>query len=127
MYKHYKFGEELLGKTLVNIENRNNEEIVFTTTEGDVYKLFHNQDCCETVMVEDICGNLEDLVESPLTEAEEVTNVDEPFVKQEGRNYEPDSYTWTFYKLRTEKGCVTIRWLGESNGYYSESVSFIKE
>lgn len=113
--------EELNGKTLSNVVNNANEEIIFSTVDGERYKLYHPQDCCESVTVEDICGDLDDLIGSPLVEAEEVTSNENP--GGEERDYQ-DSFTWTFYKLRTAKGCVTIRWYGESNGYYSESVYF---
>lgn len=110
----------LLGKTLTEIKNISNRELIFTTSEGEVYKMYHKQDCCECVRVEDICGDLDDLIGVQLVEAEEVSNSDS------NRGEYGESCTWTFYKLRTSKGSVTIRWLGESNGYYSESVSFVK-
>lgn len=108
--------EELNGKVLTKIED-NFEQILFHTSDGDIYKMFHEQDCCESVQVEEIIGDLEDLIGSPITMAEKIT--------QSGES-EWDTRTWTFYKFATIKGYVTIRWLGESNGYYSESVDFIK-
>lgn len=107
--------ESLNGKTLTKVENENNEKLIFTTADGEVYELFHDQDCCEEVTIEDICGDLDDLLGEPLLMAEEVVNEDR--TRQE-------SCTWTFYKLGTRKGTVTVRWYGESNGYYSESVDF---
>jgi hypothetical protein len=108
---------ELMNKTLTEIKKVENEELWFYTSEGEVYKMHHWQDCCESVYIEDITGDLDDLIGSPISMAEEVTN--------EGRS-EWGSQTWTFYKFATNKGYVTIRWLGESNGYYSESVDFEK-
>lgn len=117
---------ELLGKTLDKVYHINYEEVVFSTTDGEVYKLFHVQNCCEHVYLEDICGDLQDLVGSELVEAEEADQSD---VNPEGvdmKGHCQDSFTWTFYKFRTAKGAVTLRWYGSSNGYYSESVEFAK-
>ena len=111
---------EMVGKTMVSAEIRNyndDDVLVFTDESGREYKFYHCQDCCEWVRIEDVCGDLADLINSPLIQAEEVSNEPEP-------NCESESYTWTFYKFATIKGSVTVRWLGTSNGYYSEGVDF---
>jgi hypothetical protein len=114
---------DLVGKTMVSVENQADYEIVFTTDDGRTFKLYHDQDCCESVKVEDICGDLSDLVGAPILQADEETG---ETVQPAGWRPDEycDSYTWTFYKFATVKGSVTIRWYGESNGYYSESVDF---
>ena len=84
--------------------------------------MHHQQNCCENVYIEDIIGDLSDLIGSPILIAEEVTSDKNPeTVKPEIIEYQ-DCFTWTFYKFATMKGYVDIRWYGESNGYYSESV-----
>lgn len=118
-----QFGD-LVGETLANVENIKNEAIRFTLADGRVFKLFHYQDCCESVRVEDITGNLAALIGSPLTMADESSNKND--ASQKPSEY-AESWTWTFYKLATIKGYVDIRFLGESNGYYGEGVSFEEE
>lgn len=119
MRKYAKI-EDLLGKTLVKIEvNRDVDEIYFECDDGNLYKMYHSQECCESVYIEDICGEVSNLLFSPLLMAEEVSNSsEEPLTAWD------ESFTWTFYKLATINGYVTIRWYGTSNGYYSESVDF---
>ena len=112
---------ELEGQTLVSVEEYD-DEIYFKTDDGKEYKMYHSQDCCESVYIEDIIGDLQDLIGSPIIRAEERTDSEEPYPS--GREWAPESYTWTFYEIATNKGSVTIRWFGESNGYYSETADF---
>lgn len=120
----------LVGRTLTKIEkNDNNDELIFHCDDGEIYKLYHEQDCCESVSIDDICGDLDDLIGTPILKAEEVSNY-EPISKEDiERTKSADEWgscTWTFYKFATVKGYVDIKWFGESNGYYSESVNFTK-
>ena len=118
--------EDLIGKTLTSVEvitdHDGDQFIEFVTTEGETFLMHHEQQCCESVSIESIEGELVNLLNHPILLAEEVTesgNIDDD---EEWRG----SQTWTFYKLATIKGYVDIRWNGSSNGYYSESVDFVK-
>jgi hypothetical protein len=111
---------EIIGKTFSRVKmSEDKDRIEFTTEEGFVWAMFHGQDCCEIVLVEDVTGDLSDLVGSPVLTAEERS--------EEGEENEGATSTWTFYVLATAKGTVTIRWLGRSNGYYSERVFFERQ
>jgi hypothetical protein len=118
---------ELIGKKVNEItrgENGDGDYVLFTCEDGSVYKMYHSQDCCERVYIEDICGDLNSLTKSPILDAYESTNENLPpkYEKYGG----PDSYTWTFYVIRNLYETVTIRWYGTSNGYYSETADFCK-
>lgn len=115
--------EDLIGKVLTKVEQVGLERIIFETSEGKTYALYHFPDCCETVTIEDIAGNLEDLINEPILIAEKTTSIENP--PGITKEYQ-DSFTWTFYKFATRKGFVTLRWYGESNGYYSEEVDFLE-
>ena len=113
---------DLIGKVITKIEGvAGDDRMKFWCADGTQYQMYHYQDCCESVSIEDICGDVNDLIGSPILVAEEVQNADEPEGKDMGYS---ESCTWTFYKLDTAKGGVTIRWYGTSNGYYSERVDF---
>lgn len=107
---------EITGKTFEQIVGGKNDDVlIFKFTDGSEYKMEHHQDCCESVSIEDIDGDLQDMVGETVLLAEETDNSD---------NTQYGTCTWTFYKVQTNKHYATIRWYGESNGYYSESVSF---
>lgn len=113
----------MLGKVMTQAKGKQGTEtMVFLAEDGSKFTFYHQQDCCESVSIEDVCGDMDDLVGSPILTAEEVSNMDTPKVSEYC-----ESYTWTFYRFATAKGSVTVRWLGTSNGYYGEGVSYEEE
>jgi hypothetical protein len=140
--------KDLTGLVFENVRHLkcHGDELRLETCDGDVYRMYHEQDCCESVDLDEIIGDLADLINTPILEAREATNSNRQqaeidlvgdaeerlmmLLKSQAQpqpEYLDDSVTWTFYIFRTIKGSVTLRWYGTSNGYYSESVSIIKE
>ena len=117
----------LIGLTLKEvIVNKQDDVITFTSECGQQFRMLHHYDCCETVYIEDVEGDINDLIGSPILVAETVQdamqqsmNLIIPLPEKNGQCEQ-----WTFYRLATAKGWVVIRWYGDSNGYYSTDVSF---
>ena len=111
--------EDMVGKVFTKVAT--SDDMLIFENDVECYTFFHSQDCCEYVRIEDIVGDLSDLEGEPLVTASEETNLFD-LLKNIDKEIKDDSHTWTFYKFATRKGYVDVRWLGESNGYYSESV-----
>lgn len=123
--KEVKFSD-LKEKVITKIigAEKGEDQVIFECSDGTSYKMYHEQDCCEGVYLEDVIGDILDIIETPILSAEEYTNNEA--IEGEMPDYVDDSFTWTFYHIATIKGFVTLRWYGSSNGYYSESVDFIQ-
>jgi len=123
-FKYFDFSD-LVGLTLVSItkttNDDGNDDLIFKTECGRTFHMYHSQDCCESVYIDDISGDLDDLIGSPIVTAYEASNE----VDKKDEDYSWDSLcVWTFYKIATVKGWVDIRWYGHSNGYYGVGVDF---
>ncbi len=108
----------LPGLTLTEV----NDDLSAFSAGGRSFTLDHNQDCCESVGVHDVKGNVSDLLNTPLLSVKE--DILDGWPEDVVEPSYTESYTWTVFTFTTAKGSVTVRWLGTSNGYYSESVSF---
>lgn len=118
--------DDLVGKVITELKLKEGTECAtFTCSDGSKYVMEHRQDCCEFVRILEVVGDPEDLLDSPVLLTGTVQSTG--YRGDEDCPPETDeSYTWTFYRIGTIKGTVTIRWFGTSNGYYSEEVDFVK-
>ena len=105
--------EDMVGQVFTTVTGYEGEEEMVFSNSFWKFRFYHEQDCCESVAISEIIGDLDDLIDTPIFEARE---------DGESDNGGDGSVTWTFYNFRTIKGSVTVRWYGTSNGYYSEAV-----
>lgn len=113
---------EFSGKTIQEIRGckKHSDEVTIIFTDGSCLKFYHQQSCCETVLLEDFDIIPEWLVDSNIISVEER-------ISRSGEGVKPlndwaESYTWSFYVIKTSSSTMVLRWYGESNGWYSEEV-----
>lgn len=104
------------GKIIASVEGlkkNSDADVKIHFTDGSFFWMKHFQDCCENVYLVDIDGeiNAGDVWQGFDERSERQVSVEDY-----------DSSTWTFYTLHTSSGYVWLRFIGESNGYYSEGV-----
>jgi len=106
----------LVGERIAKVEGivQYSGSVKITMKSGFVYRFYHEQSCCEEVTLIDFEDD--DVIGGLIVDAEEVVSDGDDAAKVD------NSGTWTFYKIETSKGGIWMRWLGESNGCYSESV-----
>jgi hypothetical protein len=108
--------ESLVGETLTYIDIDDDEgKIMLTTESGRQFMIHHYQDCCEVVRMESTEGDWDALIGKVI----EIATHEE----EEGpeRQYS-DHVTETTLTFKVDGATIISRWIGESNGYYSESV-----
>lgn len=98
------------------------DEINMDFSDGARVSIGHDQECCEMVEVEEVAGDWDDLIGTPLLVAEKRTR-EEPLDPRPEDFIHDDLELWTFYTFRSVKGTVDVRFYGSSNGYYSVGVS----
>jgi hypothetical protein len=96
----------LIGETLTRVDRTQGEDgdvLDFTTQSGRKFRMFHSQDCCECVRIEDVCGDLSDLIGAPIIQAEETPGRSTVWPQPRGR--------WSCGGLASQTGFTRSRWI----------------
>ena len=70
LYNNIVEFSDLKGKTLNAVVVFSDELIVFMTDDY-TYIMAHEQDCCESVTIDDVCGDLVDIIGDPKVDVKE--------------------------------------------------------
>lgn len=116
--------ETLVGETIVDIDDvpdeAGDDRILITTANGRTIVIYHQQGCCERVRIIGRDGEWHTLIGKVIVEARK----DQQEQQDSATGY--GTATKTELMFRVDDATVVSRWIGESNGHYSERVD-IKE
>lgn len=107
---------DAIGRKIVSVYV-NSEMINLNFADGGYIQLYHEQDCCESVWLE----NHKEVGEELKRMVGQTIRVFKERTTHSVGGYS-DSVTCTFYTIRTDMESCDFMFRGESNGYYSERV-----
>lgn len=110
--------DKFYGKKIISVDGLyvGSTEVAVHFEDGYTFHMWHSQDCCESVSIEDIDYSFDSLQGAIWYECE-------VYSKDASDECGDGAAEYTFYTIRTDRGYAWIRWYGESNGYYSTSVA----
>lgn len=111
--------KDIIGKRIIDVKlSKGRDDLTLETSDGYTFRLYHEQDCCESVELSD------DTTDEEIQSLRGQTILDYQMHTERPEDTERyESITHTFYTLKTMDSTVVLRWIGESNGYYSEEVN----
>lgn len=113
MDKEITLFSELIGKTLIEILNLQvgSSCVIFRCSDGTSYALQYEAECCGDMSINRVLGNRMDLLDSPVTSADEWSI------------YGHSGYVHN-YCMVTSKGSVVVRWFGAATECDFEQIEF---
>jgi len=117
--------KELKNKTITEISGlRNGGDIVeLCCDDGSCYNLQNVHYSRKDVYIDDIKGNTEDLLNSPITKVMRTSVTMYVLPYGSGKEYK---VVWSVFKFGTQKGKVEISWRGEAHRKSSAKVRLIQ-
>lgn len=112
---------DLKGQLITRVVASAIDDEVTVYTTGINLRAYHQSACCESVRLIRTEGDIENLAGATILNAEDDSGAQDPDWHKEPYEY---SHTWTKLTLNTTKGDVHFWFLGESNGYYGETLDF---
>ena len=105
--------KSLVGEVLSHVDESDGD-LLLTTQSGRQIRFYHDQECCESVYIEDQDGEWHELIGKVLTNVSESSDFSDDDL---------DCVQKTEFAFTADDTTVVSKWHGESNGYYSTDVS----
>lgn len=119
---NYESWESLYGKTLKEVKEDNGDTFLLTFTDGTRLELYHKQECCEIVYITGYVFSQRITNTFSSYYNKRLISINEDCVSEETSYGSQTKSIFTFKWEYDEY--FEVHWLGKSNGYYSESVSY---